>query len=68
MKSLQDMRDSPDLAWLKLLQDATSFAEKKHDISPVLKEKRVKKVKRMPGELAQDEPIDSLNARCVRQC
>ena len=57
IKSLQDMRDSPDLAWLKLLQDATSFAVK-HDISPVFKEKRVKKVKRMPGELAQDEPIE----------
>ena len=64
MKSLQDMRDSPDLAWLKLLQDATSFAEKKHDILPVLKEKRVKKVKRMPGELVQDEPIDSGEEAC----
>ena len=52
------MRDSPDRAWLKLLQDVTSFAEK-HDISPVFQEKRVKKVKRMPGELAQDEPMNN---------
>jgi len=51
------MREALDPVWLKLLQDATSFADK-HDISSVFKQKRVKKVKRMPGELAQDQPID----------
>lgn len=58
IKSLQVMRDKPENSWSKLLSESTSFAQK-YNILPVFPEKRMKKVKKMPGELAEHEPIAS---------
>lgn len=56
--SLQDMRNSPERSWSNLLGEAKSFAQE-NDLSIVFKDKGVKKVKKMPGELANDEPTEN---------
>lgn len=58
IQTFKDMRNSTDETWKRILLKARDFA-KAHDISIEFEMKRKRKVKRMAGEIAVDEQLDS---------
>jgi len=56
IEQFTEIRNASDEQWQLLLTNAEAFASN-HDIEPIFPEKRVRKTKRMPGELVRDERI-----------
>ena len=61
LSQFQEVRSSVDEHWQKIALMAKDFAVA-HNISPEFASKRRRKVKRMPGEMAVDEPIHEREA------
>jgi hypothetical protein len=60
INQLQKIRDASDEHWRSLIDEASSFANE-HDIEPVFPQKRLRKTKLMPGELARDDRLTESN-------
>ena len=60
INQFQRIRDASDEHWRSLIDEASNFAIE-HDIQPVFPQRRIRKTKLMPGEIARDERLTESN-------